>query len=77
MFARIEQAAMVPHSDVVLFVRERRLHGRGIGWIDVHLLVSAIVGRFQLWTAEGTLATVAEDLGVGYESLEGKRGKPS
>jgi hypothetical protein len=48
-------------------VRDRRLHGRGIGWIDAHLLASALVGRLRLWTTDPALAIAARELGVGYE----------
>ena len=40
-YALMHQAPAVPHSAVVTFVRERQLHGRGVGWIDAHLLASA------------------------------------
>ena len=63
---RMHQACLVPHHDVVAFVRDRNLHGLGIGWIDVHLLASAIVGRLQLWTADARLAAVARELGIAY-----------
>ena len=66
-YERMDQAPMVPHADVVAFVRDRKLHGRGIGWIDVHLLASALVGRLELWTTDPALGTVAKELGVGYE----------
>ena len=66
-YGRMHQAPMVPHSDVVGFVRERRLHGRGIGWIDAHLLASALVGRLRLWTADPRLAALAGELAVSYE----------
>src|SRR5580765_3457066 len=42
-YERMEQLPAVPHSDVVAFVRARRFHGRGIGWIDAHLLASALL----------------------------------
>src|ERR1700693_3678042 len=48
-YGLMHQASTVPHRDVVAFVRGRRLHGRGVGWIDGHLLASAIAGQFQLW----------------------------
>ena len=67
IYEKLHQASMVPHSEVVLFVRERNLHGRGVGWIDVHLLASALVGRFQVWTADQGFAAVARELGVGWE----------
>lgn len=48
------------------FVRSRNLNGRGIGWVDVHLLASAIVGRFKLWTADAALGALANRLGVAH-----------
>jgi len=65
-YERIHQANLVPHNDVVAFVRDRNLHGRGVGWTDVHLLASAIVGRMQLWTADSRCSAVANELGVAY-----------
>jgi predicted nucleic acid-binding protein len=65
-YERMHQAAMVPHRDVVAFVRDRDLDGRGVGWIDVHLLASAIVGRLQLWTADARLLAMADEFGVAY-----------
>jgi hypothetical protein len=59
---------MVPHRDVVAFVRDRGLHGRGVGWIDVHLLASAVVGRLQLWTDDPRFSAVADEVGVAYEA---------
>ena len=63
----MHQAPIVPHTEVASFVRQHRLHGRGVGWIDVHLVASALVGRLRLWTADPRLAIVATELGVSYE----------
>jgi hypothetical protein len=49
---------------VVAFVRGRNLNGRGIGWIEIHLLASALVVGFQLWTADLCFAEIAEELGA-------------
>jgi predicted nucleic acid-binding protein len=65
-YEQMHQATTVPHAEVVVFVRERRLHGHGIGWVDVHLLASTIVGRYRLWTADPRLAALAEEFGVSY-----------
>jgi predicted nucleic acid-binding protein len=65
-YEQMHQAPMVTHDEVVVFVRERRLHGRGIGWIDAHLLASALVGGLKLWTADPRLATLATELGIAY-----------
>ncbi len=65
-YEQMHQATPVPHGDVVAFVRERRLHGQGAGWIDVHLLASAIVGRYRLWTADPRLVALAEKFDLSY-----------
>ena len=64
----MRRAGIVPHGEVVDFVRARGLHGRGAGWIDIHLLASAVAGRLELWTADPRLAALAAELGVEYQS---------
>ena len=66
IYQDMRQASLVPNSEVTAFVRDRSLNGRGIGWIDAHLIASALVGRLQLWTADKKLSIVAKELGVGY-----------
>jgi predicted nucleic acid-binding protein len=66
-YALFEHAPVVAHDEMVAFVRDRRLHARGIGWIDAHLLASALLARVRLWTADPPLARLAGELGIGYE----------
>lgn len=66
-YERMHQVQTVGHSEVVEFVRSRGLQGRGAGWIDIHLLASARVGRLLLWTADPRLESLARELGVAYE----------
>lgn len=63
----LRQAAMIPHTEVVGFVRDHRLYGRGVGWIDVHLLASSLAGRCELWTADLRLAALAREFRIAYE----------
>lgn len=65
-YERMDQVLTVPHIDVVAFVRARKFHGRGIGWIDAHLLASALVAGVQLWTADRPLGAIADELGIAY-----------
>jgi predicted nucleic acid-binding protein len=65
-YALMHRAPIVPHQEIVAFVRHRRLHGRGIGWVDTHLLASALVDRVSLWTADSRLAAIASELGIAY-----------
>ena len=66
LYEHMHQASMVPHRDVVAFARDRDLCGRGVGWVDVHLLASVVVERLQLWTADPRFSAVAKELGVAY-----------
>ena len=66
VYELIPQATAVPHLELVRFVRERRLHGRGNGWVDAHLLASALVDRMELWTADQNPAAIARELGVAF-----------
>lgn len=61
-YAEITRARTVPHAEVLELIRHRRLRGSGIGWIDGHLLASALVERCRLWTADARLAEVARRL---------------
>jgi hypothetical protein len=63
-YEKMHQAIRLPHQEVVSFVQARKLNGRGVGWLDVHLLASAIVGRMQLWTADTNLSSLAEELKI-------------
>ena len=65
-YARIARARTLAHEEVAEFVRARKLHGRGIRWVDAHLLASAIVERCSLWTTDAPLAALAAELGVAW-----------
>ena len=65
-YEKMHQSASAPHTDVVTFVRNHRLHGRGVGWIDAHLLASALIERVRLWTADARLAELAREFHVAY-----------
>jgi hypothetical protein len=51
---------------VLRFIEASRLSGRGLGFIDAHLLASAVLTRASLWTADKRLREAASELGVAY-----------
>ncbi len=57
-------ADFATHEEVMRLVEERRLWGFGIGWIDAHLLASALLSKCQLWTLDKQLARAATPAGV-------------
>jgi hypothetical protein len=66
LLAKLPAAALVPHDDVLAFVRKRRLMRRGVGWVDAHLLASALVSSACLWSMDGDLASAAAELSVSF-----------
>lgn len=64
----LEELPSVPsaeHAEVLHLVEERRLAGSGLGWVDAHLLASALIEGTRLWTLDRSLAAAAAGLGVG------------
>jgi hypothetical protein len=57
-------AVCATHEEVMRLVEVRKLWGLGIGWIDAHLLASALLSNCQLWTLDGKLARAAAAVGV-------------
>jgi predicted nucleic acid-binding protein len=65
-YALMHQAETVNHDELVQLVRARRLFGRGVGWVDVHLIGAALVGGFPVWTADSRFVAVARELRLAY-----------
>ena len=51
-------------KEVLRLVEIRKLWGLGIGWIDAHLVASALLSKCLLWTLDRKLQTAAATTGV-------------
>jgi predicted nucleic acid-binding protein len=68
LLAALPGAPTATDSEALVFIERRRLMGRGIGYIDVHLLASvALAGTTRLWTRDKRLAAAAADLKLAFE----------
>jgi predicted nucleic acid-binding protein len=56
----------VVEDEVLFFIERYALMGRGIGYVDVHLLASARLAGARLWTRDKRLAAVANALDMFY-----------
>jgi predicted nucleic acid-binding protein len=63
-FDRLPSIEVAGHEEALRLLHGRRLFGSGIGWIDVHLLASALIADAQLWTLDRRLASAARRLRV-------------
>ena len=55
-------APTVEHEEVLAFIEARDLMGKGLGYIDVHLLAAALLGGVRLWTLDRQLDRAAAEL---------------
>lgn len=62
---QLAQAVVARDDEVLAYVERLALHGRGVGYIDAHLLAStALTPDAQLWTRDRRLAEIAVELGL-------------
>lgn len=53
------------HDEVLYFIEHQRLMGKGIGYVDVHLLASiTLISDVTLWTRDKRLESVASNMGL-------------
>ena len=63
-FAAMPSAVVAGHSETMEFMERFALCGRGIGWIDAHLIVSAQLSTCALWSLDQRLNQAAAHAGV-------------
>jgi predicted nucleic acid-binding protein len=59
-------APMAREEEVHNMIESQRLWGLGLGWVDLHLLASALISRSNLLTDDRRLAAAARKLGIAY-----------
>ncbi len=52
------------HDEALFLIEERKLMGRGLGYVDIHLLASALLSSCAIWTTDAPLRQACEDLGI-------------
>ena len=63
----LPMAPIIDLDEFIYFVDQNKLMGRGIGFIDIHLLASARLSESPLWTLDKKLKSVAKELNVAYK----------
>jgi len=54
------------HDEVLSFIENNRLMGKGMGYVDVHLITSAVLTGVSIWTLDKKLAQTADSLYKNY-----------
>jgi len=66
LLGNLETVAEVAHDEVLFFIGEHRLYGKGIGYFDTHILCSSIVAGTPLWTLDKRLEKIAREFKISH-----------
>jgi len=64
LLQRLPEAIRAEHEEVMQFIEHHRLMGKGLGYIDMHLLTSAKLIGVTLWTLDKRLNETGVKLGL-------------
>jgi hypothetical protein len=67
--ARLPSPVSASNDEVLTLLERHHLFGKGLGWVDAHLLASARLTGCRLWTLERPLRDAATALKVGYSAV--------
>ena len=61
----LPHVTVATHDEALAMIEQHKLMGRGVGFVDVHLLASARLSNASLWTRDLRLAAMAAEFGIG------------
>lgn len=70
LLRQLPMAAVAESDEVLVYIERHRLHGKGIGYVDVHLLASVAISDAKLWTRDKRLHAVASELACAWSGGE-------
>ena len=64
----LPMAIQAEYGEVMQFIEHYRLMGKGLGYIDVHLLASALITEIPLWTLDKKLKEASIKLRIAFHN---------
>ena len=69
LLSGLPQAPVADDQEVLALIEDHRLMGRGIGYIDAHLLAAtALASPCSLWTSDRHLRDIAAELCLAHQA---------
>ena len=62
----LPMAILAEDGEVLKFIENHQLMGKGLGYIDVHLISAALLTDVPLWTFDKTLDRITKKIGINY-----------
>jgi predicted nucleic acid-binding protein len=63
----LPMAPAIEFDEFLFFIDRNHLMGKGVGFVDVHLLASAQLAGVPLWTADKRLKSAADQLALTFK----------
>jgi len=63
----LSSTPIVEFEEFLYFIEQNQLQGKGIGFVDIHLLASAKLGQVSLWTTDKKLQSASAELNLKYQ----------
>jgi predicted nucleic acid-binding protein len=60
LLGNLPGAKVATHDEVLSMIDSRHLAGSGLGWVDAHLLASALLSNAPLWSLDRKLDAAAK-----------------
>lgn len=67
LLSSLPSAISAEHEEVLNFIENNKLMGKGLGYIDFHLAASAFLTGVSMWTLDKKLQKVLKELGIAYQ----------
>jgi predicted nucleic acid-binding protein len=69
LLRKLPNVRFATDEEVLFFIERRGLMGKGIGYIDAHLLAAiALTGTVSLWTRDKRLEAMAQSMSLAFKS---------
>jgi len=69
LLKHLSQITVASDEEVLFYIERHELMGRGIGYVDAHLMAAVALGdRALLWTRDKRLQVLATEQGFAYAS---------
>jgi predicted nucleic acid-binding protein len=62
----LPMAILAEDGEVLKFIENHQLMGKGLGYIDVHLIAAAVLTDVPLWTFDKTLDKITRKIWINY-----------
>ncbi|MDP1808024.1 MAG: type II toxin-antitoxin system VapC family toxin [Actinomycetota bacterium] len=68
LFQSLPAVTIAEHEEVMRFIENHKLMGRGIGYVDLHLLTSTALTEIPIWTFDKKLNEVSTEFGLDFKN---------